>query len=65
MRKTFDYLDLSSFIEVNLVDSYSKIKMVGSKNDPTIWINTQELNYGQEAAKRFISFKINGIFHKL
>ena len=30
--------------------------MVGSKNVPTIWVDTQELNYGQEAAKRFIPF---------
>ena len=103
MLKTFVYLDLSSFIEVKLADSYSKMKMQGwkilristcttcpcvykfnslhwkqskfllilqhvvlvvisdqvdffsskmiwSKNVPTIWINTQELNSGQEAA---------------
>ena len=45
MLKPFVYLDLSSFIEVKLVDLNSKIKMVGSKNDPIIWVNTQELNH--------------------
>ena len=55
MLKPLVYLDLSSFIEVKLVDLNSKIKMVGSKNDPIIWVNTQKLNhrrknseYGQE-----------------
>ena len=31
--------------------------MVGSKNDPKIWVNTQELNPGQEAAKRLSLFR--------
>ena len=55
MLKPLVYLDLSSFIEVKLVDLNSKIKMVGSKNDPIIWVNAQKLNhrhkhseYGQE-----------------
>ena len=45
MLKPFVYLDLSSFIEFKLVDLNSKIKMVGNKNDPIIWVNTQELNH--------------------
>ena len=110
MRKTFVYLDLSSFIEVKLVDSYSKIKMQGwkilkistcttcpcvckfnslhlkqskfllvlqhkvpvmvsgrvdfsssemvwSKNVPTIWVNTQELNHGHKLLKGVFLFK--------
>ena len=54
MLKPFVYMDLSSFIELKLADSNSKIKMVGSKYVPTIWVNTQEINHGH-----------NGIFHKL
>ena len=57
MLKTFVHLDLSSFIEVKLADSYSKIKMVGSKNDLIIWVNSQELNHGHKAAKRLSLFR--------
>ena len=35
---------------------FSSPEMVGSNNVPTIWVNAQELNYGQKAAKRFIPF---------
>ena len=36
---------------------FSSSEKVGSKNVPTIWVNTQKLNYGQEAAKTFIPFR--------
>ena len=52
MFKTFVYIDLCSIIEIKLSNSNRKIKMVGSKNVPTICVNTQELNCGHKAAKR-------------
>ena len=34
---------------------FSSPEMAGSKNVPTICINTQELNYGHKTAKRLLS----------
>ena len=51
MLRPFVYLDLSSFIEVKLVDLNSKMKMVGSKNDLIIWVNTQELNHRHKSSE--------------
>ena len=36
---------------------FSSSEMIWSKNVPTIWVNTQELNSRQEAAKSFILFR--------